>query len=161
MRKKTMRTILLCVLFLSVGFISGTYFGFRYAPNEFFYWDSQYKASLLAYEIQQLKAGKLDATVAIKEIDLDAQLAWFGRHLESKYFWITALVQSLPPSDEKAIRNAATYRRNNPHTGPDMSDPRGWKPDTDLNDPFVQQVVEGQKENAKLIKMVVDRYANN
>lgn len=161
MRKKTMRAILLGVLLLSLGFVSGTYFGFRQAPNEFVYWDSQFQASILAYEIQRLKAGKIDSTVAVKEIELDGQLAQFGRHLESKYFWIAELARSMPPNDEKAIRNAATYRRKNPHTGPDMADPRSWKPGIEMNDPFIQQVVEGQKENTQLIQMVVDRYANN
>ena len=161
MRKKTMRVFLYSVLLLSVGFLAGTYFGFRQAPSEFVYWDSQFKASILAYEIQRLKAGKVDSTVAIKEIELDGQLAHFGRHLDSKYFWIMELVLSIPSSDEKAIRNASTYRRNNPHAGPDMSGPQSWKPGMDMNDPFIYQVIEGQKENKKLIQMVVDRYATN
>lgn len=161
MRKKTMRVILYSVLLLSVGFLAGTYFGFRQAPNEFIYWDSQFKASLLAYELKRLKAGKIDATVALKEIELDGQLAHFGRHLDSQYFWIMELVLSMPSADEKAIKHASTYRKNNPHIGPDMSDPRSWKPGIDMNGPFIQQTIEGQKENTQLIQTVVERYANN
>jgi len=161
MRKMKIRVALYSVLLISAGFLAGIFFGFRQAPIEFINWDSQFKASLLAYEIQRLKAGKIDTAVALKEIELDGQLAQFGRHLDSKYFWLMELALSIPPNDKTAIRNASTYRKQNPHIGLDMSDPSNWKPGIDMNDPFVQETIEGQKENTKLIQMVVERYAND
>ena len=161
MRNKTMRVVLFSALLLSAGFLAGTYFGFRQAPNEFLYWDSQYRASLLAYELNRLKAGKIQAIKDIKEIELDGQLALFGRHLDSEYFWILELALPIPSSDEIAIRSASTYRKKNPHVGPDMSDLRGWKAGIDMTDPFVLQVIEGQKESRKFIQTVVEKYATD
>lgn len=146
------------IVTLLIGFLSGVYFGFHKAPSEFYNWDAQHRASILAHEIKWLKAGKIDRVVESKEIELDASLANYGRHLNSSYRWITEYVAGTP-EDSESISHAVRYRLENEYEGPDMSSPSSWKNGADMNSDFIQEVIDGQKENKILIKQVLDSYA--
>ena len=148
------------IVTLLIGFSFGVYFGFDKAPNEFRYWDAQYKASILAHEIKWLKAGSIDRVIESKEIELDGELANYGRHLNSQYSWI--ILNTIGHSDNsESVAHAVRYRQKNEYSGPDMSSPSNWKSGTDMNSDFVQDVIKGQEENNVLIKQVMDLYASH
>ena len=146
------------LIVLITGLFIGFYFGFKKGPEEFLYWDAQYKASLLAFELEALKAGNIDGEIENKERSLNSELADHGRYLNSKYGWLFHHFTGRE-FDPKYIKKAVEYRLENPYTGEDLSDPKSWKPKTDMNSEFVQQVIEVQKEQQELIKRVTDLYS--
>mgnify|MGYP000403618859 CR=1 FL=1 len=145
------------ILGLAIVFFAGLKLGFYLAPTEFIYRDAQYKSSAITFEIKALKAGEIDTIIESKEIMLDGELANHGRYLKSNLSW---LLYSIEEENHRAISKAAKYRAENPFTGPDHTKPETWKPGVDMNSTFVKKVIQGQKENEKLKKMVIEKYAN-
>lgn len=143
---------------LLVGFVFGVYFGFDRAPNEFLYWDAQYKASILAHEIEWLKSGRVEPIIESKEIQLNSELANYARHLKSPYGWL--IEHSVGVSDtEEAIARAVVYRLKNEYEGTDMSSPLSWKDGVDMESKFIREVIDSQEGNKKLIMHVLESYA--
>ena len=126
------------LLGLSIGFIAGA----RTGSYEFVLADAQYKASILAFQLKALRAGKPESVIVGKEISLDGELPSHGRYMESHLKWVWPELQA---KDDKAIRNAVAYRLANPYEAPDHSKPETWNAGTNMNDEFVQGVIEGQK----------------
>ena len=152
--------IVIWVSIFIIGFLSGTIFGFIKGPIEFDNFDSQYKASLYAYENKWLKQGRVKDIQDSNEIMLNGELAKYGRHLDSNLFWLFKLTGPYT-SDEKSIRHAVEYRINNPYQEPDMSKAGSWKEGVDINSEFIQGVIQGQKENQKQMEKVIKLYAPN
>jgi len=141
---------------LAIGVCACTYFGFYQAPAEFMYWDSQYKATSLVFEIKALKI--INFVIESNEIRLNRKLAIHSYYLDSKFSWM------LPHNtkfDKKYIKRVVEYRLSNPYADPDMSNPRSWKRGTNMNDKYIQVVIEGQKENNKRIDKVLKLYGSN
>ena len=151
--------IIVPVIFLLFGLISGIYFGFKKAPEEFAYWNSQFNASILAYELESLKNEGSESTLWLKETDLDYELANYGRYMESKYKWVFPLITGLE-HDPKYITKAVTYRVENPFNNNSVSTTESWKsPEKPKTKEFINRVIEGEKENKRLLEMVLKTHA--
>ncbi|QMU62047.1 MAG: hypothetical protein GKR92_10215 [Gammaproteobacteria bacterium] len=100
------------LILISIGFCGGIYVGFQKAPQEFIYWDSQYKASILASQQKLLKNGNVEKAIDANEIFLNNELSNHAEFLESKLKW---LLPNRLPFDRKPIQNAVDYRLANPY----------------------------------------------
>jgi hypothetical protein len=116
LKKPLVALVVLFVLGVSAAFVAGA----RVGVDEFLYADAQYRASILAWQLAALRAGKPEAVVERMEEALDSELAAHGRHLESRLAW---LWPDLKPKDESAIREAVDYRLSHPFKEPDSD---GW-----------------------------------
>jgi hypothetical protein len=149
------------LLIFCSGFGIGTYFGFKKAPTEFLQWDSQFKASILAYENTSLKSGNIQRIIEANEINLNGELAMYGRHLGSSLFWLLKLTGNYNATDDEPIKNAVKYRNANPFIEPDMSKPSNYKSGVDMNSPIIKEIISDQIENRGLRNKVLDLYSNN
>ena len=147
--------VLISILIFIIGFASGTYFGFVKAPHEYQYWNSQYKASLLAFELEALKNGR--NLQPLKEIELNSELAYFGKYMESNFSWVFPYLTGIE-FDPKSIKKAVEYRVNNPFHNPDLSSPDSWKKGMDMEDSFVIETIEGQIIHNSLVQKVINEY---
>ncbi len=141
----------------AIGFCGGVYFGFYMAPHEYLLWNSQYKASILAFELRQLQNGNINTIIDSKEISLNGELGLHAEYLESKLNWLLPFRQ---PFDRKHIQNAVDYRLTNPYTMPDMSKPSSWKEGVNMEDPFIQEVIEGHKILNEQVEQVLELYGD-
>jgi hypothetical protein len=136
------------------------FLGFKKAPTEFLQWDSQFKASILAYENTSLKSGNVQRIIEANEINLNGELAQYGRHLDSNLFWLLNLTGNYDETDDESIRHAVKYRNANPFIEPDLSKPSNYKPGIDMNDPFIMDIISGQIENRVFVNKVLALYSN-
>lgn len=152
-----MKYVIYSVIFL-IGFSSGTIFGFIRAPYEFGNYDSQFKASVLAYQNTWLKQGHIDRIIGSNEIELNGELAKYADHLDSNFFWIYKLLGIYEDSSKSAIKNAVNYRLNTPFEEPNLAESAAWKQPADMNDKFAQDVIAGQKRNQQQMQRVIELY---
>jgi hypothetical protein len=119
--------------------------------------DAKYKASILTTEIKAIKAGKTEPVVTGMEISLNAELAKHGQYMESYLWWLWPELRS---GDDDSIRRAVSYRLANPFEGPDLAKPENWKPGINMQDSFVREVVEGQRNQREYMNKVLQRYGD-
>lgn len=154
--RKNMRLLIYTSIFI-VGFLSGTLFGFKRGPIEFDNFNSQYKASIVVYENEWLKQGRVKDVIDKNEIIVNGELAKYGYHLDSNLFWLIKITGAYE-SDDESIKHAVNYRLKNPYQEPDMASASSWREGVDMNSDFVQSVIQGQKDNQKQIQKVIDLY---
>ena len=153
--RRTVRQIILIAVVFAAGVAIGVAIGTRVGLWEFMLADAQYKASLLATDIKAIKAGTTEQVVTGMEISLNAELAKHGEYMESYLWWLWPELRS---SDDGPIRRAVSYRLANPYEGPDLAKPENWKPEIDMQDRFVREVVEGQRIQREYMNRVLQRY---
>lgn len=141
---------------LLLGLVGGFFVGSRVGTYEHALADAQYKASVLAYELRALKAGKSEPIVTTKEISLNGELANHGRYMESNFGWLWPQLRS---SDESPIRRAVAYRLENPYRMPDLASSANWNPGIDMNSDFVKEAIQGQHEMDQHVQRVLRHYA--
>ena len=150
--------IALIFLFIIVSSIISFISGARIGANEFSYWNAQYQASILVYEIQALKNHKSEELVEAKEIMLNGELANHGRYLNSSLNWFWTGY----PRDDEPIKRVVDYRLRNPYKDPDVTDTTKWNTDVDLDSQetqeFLKQLEEGTIIQEQLIKLVLETY---
>ena len=133
--------MILCAIAVIVALFASFLFGTRLGVREFQFADAQYRASLDAFQLEGLSAGKVENIKAQLEIDLDSKLAIYADYTDSHFKW---LWPSLQPKDNHAIQHAVRYRITNPYVEPDMSSTQSWKQGVDMQDPFIASVATGQ-----------------
>lgn len=151
------KKILFGVIILIV-FVAGFYSGARVGAHEFLLANSQYEASVLAYQLQALRAGNVETIIETKEIELDGKLAQHGRFLEGYFRWLWS---SYFPSDTRSIRSAVRYRVDKPFDGPDFTNPDSWNPGIKMDEPFVQETIEGQEMLNHYKEKVINLYKDD
>lgn len=129
------------VVFL-VGIAAAFVLGARVGVTEFLYADAQYKASILAYQLEALRAGKPAIVITGMETSLNGELANHGKYMESRLTWLWPDLRS---EDDRPIMNAVAYRIAHPYDEPDESKPESWNPGADMNSQFVKDTIEGQR----------------
>ena len=140
---------------LVVGCAGSFLWGTRVGVDTHAYADAQYQAALLTYEIGYLQQGKIDQLKELKEIDLNAKLAYYYiyEHGISRWLW-----PELASPDRKQIIFAATYRKNNPYHDPSLSS--ACPPTcTDAEVQFAHELAEWQVTSTQHRDAVVERYA--
>ncbi|HKV95881.1 MAG TPA: hypothetical protein VJR90_00100, partial [Gammaproteobacteria bacterium] len=150
------KSLIIAVVF-AIGFAVGVPIGARVGLWEFMLADSKYKASILASDIKSIKAGHTEHVVTAMEISLNGELAKYGEYMESHLWWLWPELRS---SDDRPIRDAVSYRLAHPYDGPDLAKPENWNPGIDMQDPFVRNVVEGQRIQREYMRQVLQRYGN-
>jgi hypothetical protein len=151
--KKAFLFLAVFALGLAVGFPIGA----RIGAWQFLLADAQYKASILTTEIRSLKAGHIEPIIGGMEISLNRELAMHGEYIESSLSW---LWPDLKSQDDSAIRRAVDYRLKNPFSRPDLAKPENWNPGVDMNSRFVSRVIEGQREQERYLRKVLDYYGD-
>jgi len=141
-----MKKLLLATAVFVLGAVVGVAAGVRMGVWEFVIADAQYKASILVSEIQQIKRGRAQSLVGVKEVELNGELARHGQYLESRLWW---LLPELRSKDEAAIRRAVAYRLANPYQMPEI--PR-------RDDDFSRQVAEGLQRQDEYLRKVLEHY---
>lgn len=131
------------------------WFGARVGVREFQLADAKYRASIVAHKLGQLQRQDFASVESGMQIELNSQLANHGRHLQSKWRWMWPELESATDGE---IRYAAKFRIENTFEEPDMSSPASWKPGIAMTDPFIVNVVEGQRQGKALVAMVLDQY---
>jgi len=111
-------TVILVSIALLAGLSAGFVIGARVGVDEFLYADAQYKAAILAWQLEALHAQKTPLVVTGLETALNAELARHGRYMESRLAW---LWPDMRPEDERAIGGAGDYRIAHPFEEPDES----------------------------------------
>lgn len=135
----------------AVGFWEGS----RIGVQQFELADAKYRASLIAFQLEDLKRQDLTRLETAMQIDLNHWLALHGAYLESHWKW---LWPGLERTSDREIKHAVKFRLQNPFSDPDMSSPTSCKAGIDMNDPFVLDVIEGQRRNQELISKVLAKY---
>lgn len=156
-RRPALRQVILIAVVFAAGIAVGVPIGARVGLWEFMLADSPYRASILATEIQAIKAGRTEPVVIGMEISLNAELAKHGQYMESNLWWLWPELRS---SDDGPIRKAVSYRLANPFEGPDLAKPENWKPGIDMQGSFVREVVEGQRAERKYMDKVLQSYGD-
>ena len=150
----------LSVVIFILGLALGAYFGFKKAPEEYIFWNSQFNASVLAYELEALKSEGSETILWSKELDLNSELANYGKYLESNFKWIFPFLTGIE-HDPKHIGKAISYRIDNPFDMPKISTTEGWvsphKPKTKV---LIKKVLEGEKENKRLLDLVLNTHVS-
>jgi len=131
------------------------WFGARVGVEEFQLADAKYRASIRAFEIERLQRQDVETIESSMQIDLNFQLANHGRYLQSHWNWLWPELESATDSE---IRRAVQFRIAHPFEEPDMSSPASWKAGASMTDPFILNVIEGQRENKALVASVLARY---
>ena len=104
-----------------------------------------------------IKTGKVQVIANAKELELDGELANYGKYMESHFAW---LFPELTPADDQAIRRAVAYRLENPYTSTDFSKPESFNPGTNMSDKFVLDLIEGQKLQKHYMQKTMDAYGD-
>ena len=153
--------ITLSLIIFVLGFGLGLYFGFKKAPEEFIYWNSQFNASILSHELDSLKNDNAIENISwSKEVELDYELSNYGRHLESNFGWVFPLITNIE-TDPKYINKAINYRLENPFSTDEISLTEGWaSPNEPKTKALIKKMTEGQKENKRLLNMVLKTHAS-
>ena len=149
--------IALFVVAILVASFAAFVLGVRVGAGQFFLSDAQYRASILSGELKLIKAGKVQVIANAKELELDGELANYGRYMESHFTW---LFPELTPEDDQAIRRAVTYRLDNPYKSTDFSKAESFNPGTNMNDKFVLDLIEGQKWQKHYMQKTMDAYGD-
>ena len=150
-----MKTFLI-VAGLILAFAASFFFGTRLGVTAYMQAEAQYRASITAGELRLLERQRIDTLKEVKEIELNRHLADHGRYMDSKFKWLWPMHKS---KDNRPIKSAVRYRVSRPFHDPDLSKPEGWKEGVDLESPFVQDVIAGQKENQAQIRKVLEAYS--
>jgi hypothetical protein len=150
-----MKKLLALIGVFALGVVVGVAVGARFGLWEFKLGEAQYKASILATEIQALRAGKVEPIISGMEITLNSELAMHGRYMESPFWWLWPELKS---EDEKAIRRAVAYRQAHPFPGVDHTKAENWAPGVDMNSEIVKAVIEGQRIEEHYLRKVLEHY---
>lgn len=150
-----MKKLLAFVGVFALGIAVGLPIGARFGLWEFKLAEAQYKASILASQIQALRAGKVQPIISGMEITLNSELAMHGRYMESSFWWLWPELQS---EDETSIRRAVAYRNANPYRGVDHTKAENWAPGVDMNSGLAKAVIEGQRIEEHYLRKVLDHY---
>lgn len=154
----TLLHLVLAGLLCGVGLgVFGFWIGLRTGAQEFQFADAQYKASIVAFQLERLSGGDIATLDTLMQIELDYQLALHGEYLDSNWRWMWP--EAASPTDRE-IKHAVNYRLHHPFTEPDMSSPASWKTGVEMNDPFVLEVIAGQRHNKELIAKVLAKYGD-
>jgi hypothetical protein len=153
--RRTVKQVLVIAAVFAVGVAVGIPIGARVGLWEFMLAEAQYKASSLASDIRSIKAGDRERVLTSMEISLNAELAKHGEYMESHLWWLWPELRS---SDDRSIRTAVSYRLANPYEGPDFEKPESWRPGIDMQDPFVRDVIAGQRTQRDYMRKVLQRF---
>jgi hypothetical protein len=140
------------VILGAIGFWEGS----RVGMQQFLFADAKYRATILAFQLENLKRQNLAGLEGVMQIDLDHQLALHGEYLESHWKWLWP--QPTPQPPDREIKHAVRFRLDNPYTEPDLSSPGSWKVGVDMDSPFIVDVIAGQRRNKELIAKVLATY---
>lgn len=151
------KTVLVAALFLA-GLAIGFGMGARVGTYQHGLADAQYKASILAFQLQALKAGKPEPALAGMEISLSGEIANHGRYMDSHLKWLWPEMMS---EDDQPIRRAVAYRLANPYELPDHTKPENWRPGVDMESAFVKKIIEGQKEMNTYLEKVLKHHGSH
>lgn len=105
----------LCGIGVLAGFIVGVHQG----VEQFHLLDSSAKASLLTYELQALRAGKVEAIIKSKEIELDGAVVGFARFQASGHGWLF-WPRDVQRDHRRYMEHVASYRRQHPPVIPSL-----------------------------------------
>ena len=147
--------IALVVVLMAAAAAAGFLVGTRVGVTSFVQADAKYKASIAAFQLRQIEQQRLEDLKTAKEIELNMHLADHGRYMDSNLKWLWPGLQA---EDDKAIASAVQYRTSHPFVEVDFSKAESWKESVDINSPFAQGVIAGQKENEAQLKKVVEAY---
>ena len=111
------------LIVLIIGLGAGVFLGFSFAPTEFLKWNSQFRASIIAHEIETLKRGDVQRVVDSKELELNGELELHGRYLENNFSWLLPSIHKIR-FDKQHIQYAVNYRLNNPYVYEKWSNPK-------------------------------------
>ena len=148
---KIITVLILWAISLAVAFYAGSRVGVR----EHYLADSQYQAAITAGNLRIIERNQIETLKTSEEIQLDGDLATYGAYLDSRWKW---LWPELQPETPRAIKSAVEYRASHPFDEPALGDPKNLAPGVSTNDPFVLEIVEGQKRNQAQIERVVRMY---
>jgi len=109
-------TVILVSIALLAGLSAGFVIGARVGVDEFLYADAQYKAAILAWQLDALQAKKDGPVITQMETALNAELARHGRYMESRLTW---LWPDMRAADDRPIGEAVDYRIAHPFEEPD------------------------------------------
>ena len=100
-----------------VGTVCGFILGVRVGVWQFGLLDSSAKASVVTYELQDLRSGHTDRIVQAKEISLDGEVLMFCRFLEEGHPWLF-WPQNHYFDHARYMKHVANYRKQYPPVTP-------------------------------------------
>jgi len=149
--------IVLAAALASAG--AGFWFGVRAGANVGLMIDSAPRAAISLHHLQAIAAGRTTNTVVGLESDIDTALLWNHTLEENLLYPFLEPVWGFPvEADRQYLTRLADYRKD--HVSPlrpdalDMSEPRSEK-----DREFHTWLMEGARENQKVISQMVERYA--
>ncbi len=142
------------ILALAISF----YVGSRIGAREHILADSQYRAALAVANLHRIEKGQIEDLKDIFEIELNAHMARHGDYLDSQFKWLWPQLQ---PETPRAIKTAVDYRIEHPFQEPDLADPKNRESHVPADDPFLLEVIEGQKQNQRKIEKVIKEYSED
>ena len=149
--KKTI-LVVLWVLSLAATFYVGTRIGAR--ENGLAY--SQYRAANIAANLKLIEKNKIDDLKSILETDLNGEIATYSYYLDSDWKWLWP--EYWADKQPKGIIYAVQYRKSHPYVEYDFANPKNRSPNVPANNPFIVELIEGQKQNLKRVNRVVKLY---
>lgn len=149
-----MKILIIAILWI-VSLMFSFYLGTNIGVKEYLLVNSQYKAAFTASQLRMIEAGRIDEHKEILEIELNGHIARHGDYLDSKMKWLWPQLKAETP---RAINSAVEYRISHPYQDPDLADPKNRLRDIEVDNPFLSEVIEGQKHNRKQIERVIEKY---
>ena len=138
---------------------TGFWFGVRTGANVALMLDSAPRAAISLHHLQGIASGKTTNTVVGLESDIDTALLWHHRLEQSRLYPFLEPVWGFPVQAERQyLTRLADYRKD--HLSPLRPDALGGpKSESEEDREFHKWLIEGARDNEKVISQMVERYA--
>jgi hypothetical protein len=126
----------------------GYLLGVSQGLEQFFLRESSVKASLLAYELEALRAGNIASYINSKEIELDGEVVRFAQFRREGRPWVLRLQAGYERDHTKYMEHVAAYRKLHPPAVPAL----GYEKDHPMKSEMEQFAKEVTAATSALVK---------
>ncbi len=143
---------LVVVAVAGVGFVGGFFVGVKEGVWQFFLLESSTKATLLTYELQDLRAGNTKKIIDVKEIELDGELVRFGDFRREGRPWVFWFQDGYERDHTKYMKRVAAYRKQYPPFAPTFAPTLDYGKDNTMKEELEKYAQEVKAVTAEVLK---------